>query len=358
MSVTLSVATSADGYIDDLTPNRLVLSTPEDWEEVYALRAQADAILIGAETLRRDNPTLRLKRTELMEWRESAGLSAEPARVIVSGRGEISPDLRIFSEGEGRIIIFSNISRPELTKAEVIVAQDINAAYIVTELEKMGIVELFVEGGAKILDMFTSQGIVDKLRLARNRKIIVGEPSAPHFTLPDWIAEAPGFCENLGGMDVQTYEVSDTDELRDEEFMDLAISVSRQSPPSPSCYRVGAVIVTESGEVFDGYTLETSPTHHAEQAAMTKAKEAGADLRGATIYASMEPCSQRKSEPLSCSQLIMNHGFNRVVFALYEPSHFVNCQGAYNLRKAGIEVKYMPHYAKKVRKINAHVLEG
>ncbi|MFI3283336.1 MAG: dihydrofolate reductase family protein [Rikenellaceae bacterium] len=357
MSVTLSVATSRDGYIDDMTPNRLVLSTPEDWEEVYLLRAQSDAIVIGAETLRRDNPTLRLKRPELIEWRKSKNRAAEPARVIISSNSEISPLLRIFSEGEGRIIIFSNIERPELTNAEVIVTPYIDAAHVVTTLEKMGLVEIYVEGGAKIHTLFMDQGIVDKLRVARNRNIVVNDPTAPKFTAPDWILSAPGMCENLGGMDVQTYDVSDDDELRDEEYMELAIAVSRHAQPSPSCYRVGAVIITENGEIFDGYTLETAPTHHAEQAAIFKAKEAGADLRGATIYASMEPCSERRSEPVSCSQLIIENGFKRAVFALYEPSHFVTCEGAYNMRNSGVEVKYMPQYAKKVLKINAHVLE-
>ncbi len=356
MSVTLSVATSADGYIDDMTPQRLVLSTPEDWAVVYELRAEADAIVIGAETLRRDNPTLRLKRPELIEWRLSRGLPKEPARVVICGEGAISPNLRIFHEGEGRVIIFSNIERPELTGAEVIVSQHIDAAYVVTTLEKMGLVEIYVEGGAKILNMFMEQGVVDRLRVARNRKIVVDDSTAPRFTPPEWILSAPGVCENLGGMDVQTFEVSDTDELRDEEYMELAISVSRNSEASPSCYRVGAVIVTRQGEIFDGYTLETSPTHHAEQAAMFKAKESGADLRGATIYSTMEPCSERRSEPVSCSQLIIENGFSRALFALYEPSHFVNCKGGYNMRSAGVEVKYMPQYSKKVRKINSHVL--
>ncbi len=356
MSVTLSVATSADGYIDDMNPKRLVLSTPEDWEEVYALRAQADAILIGAETLRKDNPTLRIKRDELINWRLSHGRPAEPARIIISSNSEILPTARIFSEGEGQIIIFSTIERPELTQAEVIVSPYIDAAYIVTVLEKMGIVDIYVEGGAKIHTLFMDQGIVDRLRVARNKKVVVDDPSAPRFVAPDWILDSPGVCENFGGMDVQTFEVSDEDELRDEEYMELAIAVSRHSEPSPNCYRVGAVVVSESGEVFDGYTLETSPTHHAEQAAIFKAKEAGVDLRGATIYSSMEPCSKRMSEPVSCSQLIIENGFSRAVFALYEPSHFVNCEGAYNMRHSGLEVKYMPQYAKKVRKINEHVL--
>ena len=55
MRVTLSAAVTADGYMDDDSPRRLIISTPGDWEEVYRLRAAHDAILAGAETLRRDD---------------------------------------------------------------------------------------------------------------------------------------------------------------------------------------------------------------------------------------------------------------------------------------------------------------
>ncbi len=355
MSVILSVATSRDGYIDDMTPQRLVLSTLQDWEAVYELRAQADAIVIGANTLRRDNPTLRLKSTELKAWRMSQGLPTEPARVIISGKGEIPAESRIFSEGEGRIIIFSNIERPEISNAEVIVSPEIDAAFVVTELEKRGVINLFVEGGAQILDMFISQRMVDTLRVARNRDIVVDDVTAPRFDLPQLAESAEGMCENLGGMDVQTYYITDCDDMRDQEYMEWAIEVSRNSPPKESCYRVGAVIVTESGKIFDGYTLETSATHHAEQAAIFKAKKAGEDLKGATIYSTMEPCSQRSSEPVSCSQLIIEHGFARAVFAIYEPNNFVNCAGALNLRRAGVEVLYMAEFASEVREVNKHL---
>jgi len=59
MRVTLSAAVTADGYMDDDSPRRLIISTPGDWEEVYRLRAAHDAILAGAETLRRDDPSIR-----------------------------------------------------------------------------------------------------------------------------------------------------------------------------------------------------------------------------------------------------------------------------------------------------------
>ena len=54
--VLLSVAQSLDGYIDDPSPDRLVLSSPEDLDRVDEVRAGCDAIMVGAVTLRRDRP--------------------------------------------------------------------------------------------------------------------------------------------------------------------------------------------------------------------------------------------------------------------------------------------------------------
>jgi len=69
----------------------------------------------------------------------------------------------------------------------------------------------------------------------------------------------------------------------------------------------------------------------------------------------MEPCSRRSSEPESCTQLILRHGFARVVFALYEPDRFVRCRGAQTLREAGVEVRAYPSLAGGVREANAHL---
>ena len=69
MIVQASVAVSVDGYIDDLSDRRLVLSHAADWEEVRSLRAESDAILVGAETIRRDNPALVIRDERLRELR-------------------------------------------------------------------------------------------------------------------------------------------------------------------------------------------------------------------------------------------------------------------------------------------------
>lgn len=144
---------------------------------------------------------------------------------------------------------------------------------------------------------------------------------------------------------------------KDIEFLQRAIEESRKCRPSDSAYCVGAVIVTADGEEFAGYTHETNSVNHAEEEAIKKALATGAELKGATIYSSMEPCSKRSSKPKSCSALIIEHGFKRALYAFAEPAHFVDCEGDSLLRQAGVEVEVVESLAPQVAEINAHILK-
>lgn len=341
MRITLSFAATQDGYLDDNTATRLKISTPEDWEAIHALRSRHDAILIGAETLRRDNPTLKGVAT----------------KVVVSRSGKIDPQLRLFQAASGRILILSEQPIPALDQvAEVIVARaPLTAARIVTELERRRVERLLVEGGAQILRQFIEEGLADEIRKAVNPAICLGEAlGSTHFryTAPEG---TPTREEDLGGMQVTHYTLQEDCTVEDLHYLQAAIEASRNCPICATCYRVGAVIRTTDGTIYTGYTHETSPTHHAEQEAILKALHAGADLHGATIYTSMEPCSKRASEPESCTDLILRYGFSRVVFAAYEPSKFVCCEGACTLRSRGVAVRVYSSLANKVLQINNHL---
>src|SRR5262245_44525017 len=76
--VLLSCAMSVDGYIDDTSPDRLLLSNEADFDRVDSVRAECDAIMIGANTLRRDNPRLLVNSPERRAAREARGLPAYP----------------------------------------------------------------------------------------------------------------------------------------------------------------------------------------------------------------------------------------------------------------------------------------
>ena len=356
MRITLSFATTADGYLDDTTDRRLMISTPEDWAAVLRLRNGCDAILVGAETLRRDNPSL-LRDPETPKRRAEAGLRPDLAKVTLTRSGNLDPSLRFFTEGDARRFVFSDREIPDIEGLATVISSNgpVTPAFVVTELERRGIRHLLVEGGADILRLFLDAGQADVVRQAVNPQLRLGEGQGRArfgFVPPEGAA-----CmrENLGGMEVVTWTLHPDTSDEDLHWLSLATEEARRCTPSPTCYCVGAVIVLPDGRSFRGYTHENSPTHHAEQEAIGKALSAGADLCGAAIFTSMEPCSTRSSEPESCTQLILRHGFARVVFACYEPDCFVCCQGARTLREAGVEVRVYPELAPAVLAANAHL---
>src|SRR5689334_5999801 len=111
----------------------------------------------------------------------------------------------------------------------------------------------------------------------------------------------------------------------DRQWLMAAIELARKCPPSTTAFSVGAIVVDREGrELSRGYSRETDPHVHAEEAALAKLNMMnGADLTGATIYTTLEPCSERRSRPRTCTQLIIEAGIPRVVIAWREPSLFV-----------------------------------
>ncbi|MFI0444211.1 dCMP deaminase [Actinomadura sp. 6N118] len=142
--------------------------------------------------------------------------------------------------------------------------------------------------------------------------------------------------------------------MDDVGWLRIACELAGLCPPSRTAFSVGAVIVGADGrEITRGYSREHDPHDHAEESALAKT---AADLSGTTIYSSLEPCAERKSRPLTCSELILRAGIARVVFAWREPSVFVEGKGVEQLRAAGVEVVELPALADLARAPNAHLL--
>jgi diaminohydroxyphosphoribosylaminopyrimidine deaminase / 5-amino-6-(5-phosphoribosylamino)uracil reductase len=143
----------------------------------------------------------------------------------------------------------------------------------------------------------------------------------------------------------------------DERWMRLAVELAWQCPPSPTAYSVGAVIVDAIGdEISRGFSREGDPLSHAEESALGKLAADDPRLAGATIYSTLEPCSQRRSRPRTCTELIIEAGLRRVVIAWREPALFVaDCQGYELLAEAGLEVAELPALAALAAAPNVHL---
>lgn len=145
----------------------------------------------------------------------------------------------------------------------------------------------------------------------------------------------------------------------DRQWLFAAVELSRLSPPTPTNYAVGAVIAEHGGGVLStGYTGEIGSREHAEEVALAKlAAQAGRNLDQVTLYSTLEPCTMRRSRPVTCTDLILAAGIRRVVIALREPLLFADCHGVETLRAGGVEVVEIGGMGHLVREINAHVLD-
>jgi diaminohydroxyphosphoribosylaminopyrimidine deaminase / 5-amino-6-(5-phosphoribosylamino)uracil reductase len=143
----------------------------------------------------------------------------------------------------------------------------------------------------------------------------------------------------------------------DDRWMRLAIELAWRCPPSETAYSVGAVIVAADGtELSRGFSRENDPVVHAEESALGKLSPGDPRLPGATIYSTLEPCSQRKSRPRTCTQLIIASGIRRAVIAWREPSLFVaDGQGYELLEQAGLDVTELPALAAEAAAPNRHL---
>ena len=117
-----------------------------------------------------------------------------------------------------------------------------------------------------------------------------------------------------------------------QQQAELAVGVSDPNP------RVGCVLVADAlGVIGEGHT-QAAGLAHAEVMALRAAHEAGQDVRGATAYVSLEPCSHDGRTPPCCEALIAA-GIAKVVVALIDPNPQVAGRGIARLRAAGIEVE-------------------
>jgi len=98
---------------------------------------------------------------------------------------------------------------------------------------------------------------------------------------------------------------------------------------------VGAVIVSESGEVLGEGFHEAYGEAHAEVNAVRDALSRGHSLQATTIYISLEPCAHQGKTP-PCVDLILKHGFSKLVFASYDPNPLVSGKGLGKLARTEI----------------------
>lgn len=148
-------------------------------------------------------------------------------------------------------------------------------------------------------------------------------------------------------------------------YMEFALNLARKSPPKPTNYRVGAVLVDQSTNdvLAHGYTLELEGNTHAEQCCLIKLSEAHgvpeerlAQVlpKNLALYTTVEPCSKRLSGNLPCAERILRLAevIKTVYVGVMEPKKFVaDNTGREVLEKAGIQFVHVEGLEDEILKV-------
>jgi 2,5-diamino-6-(ribosylamino)-4(3H)-pyrimidinone 5'-phosphate reductase len=170
--VYINMAMTADGKITSAAREYPRFTSAADRKLMDRLRAEADAVVVGAGTLRADDPPLHVRDAEMQAYRDSLGKSGPPLRVVVTASGSIETSRRFFSdeEGGGRIVATVETLDPERVaalraRAEVwqLGREEVDLSRLLDRLGGCGARRVLLEGGGDLNWRFVRDGLADEL---------------------------------------------------------------------------------------------------------------------------------------------------------------------------------------------------
>ena len=183
----LSCGVSLDGYLDSASEERLILSNDEDLDRVDEVRAESDAILVGAATVRNDDPRLMVRKHERRDERVARGLKPTPLKVTVTCRARLDPCAQFFTTGESEKVVYcptaaAPAARSRLGAVATVVdgGSHVSMRRLSEDLHRRGVRRLMVEGGGSIHTQFLTADLADELQLVV-APFFVGDSRARRF---------------------------------------------------------------------------------------------------------------------------------------------------------------------------------
>jgi 5-amino-6-(5-phosphoribosylamino)uracil reductase len=183
----LSCCVSLDGYLCGASAARLVLSNEADLDRVDGVRASCDAILVGAATVRRDNPRLLVRSQDRIRARTEAGRAPSPMKVTVTQDARLDPCADFFTTGTSPKLVYcgsdaAGRAGERLRSVATVVdgGPRVRMAAVSQDLYARGVRRLMVEGGGTVHTQFLTEGLADELQLVV-APFFVGDSRARRF---------------------------------------------------------------------------------------------------------------------------------------------------------------------------------
>lgn len=189
--VFVNMAVTLDGKIAAADRKGFSLGSTADRREMDRLRAEADIVLWGGETIRAARGPARVRDPRLTASRQASGRPAQPANGVVTASGDIPPSLKWFDAPDVARFVFTGARGAPAAReaargrAEVVVLGEgeVSAAALLDALVQRRMEKVLVEGGGGLHWMFAREGLLDAI----------------HVTLTPWLAGGASAPTLLGG---------------------------------------------------------------------------------------------------------------------------------------------------------------
>ncbi len=153
---------SLDGHIATGSGDSYYVTGPDNVRHLHRLRALCDAVIVGAGTVARDDPQLTVRHVD----------GANPVRVVLDPRGQLSARHRVFTDGLARTLVVygQGVAAAAPGNAEVLAVPytdgRLDLPVLLAALHARGLVAVFVEGGGATVSGFLEAGLLDRLHVA------------------------------------------------------------------------------------------------------------------------------------------------------------------------------------------------
>ncbi len=195
--VTLKLATSLDGRIATASGESRWITGEAARAEVHKLRASHDAVMIGGETARRDDPSLLAR---------SAPVDRQPARIVLTSRFNIPFEGKLFDRLDTSPLIVFGVERSGAARQAILVGagarvetvpgveDGVSIAAVLVRLRNLNIGSVLAEGGGRVAASLMAAGAVDRIEWFRAPIVLgaEGRPAVARLEL-ERLAHAPRF---------------------------------------------------------------------------------------------------------------------------------------------------------------------
>jgi len=196
--VILKAALTLDGFLATRTGDSRWITGPAARASVHVLRDEVDAILVGAGTVRADDPALttRLAGRGEGEGEGKRKRGRDALRVVLDGRLSMPARARLLREGDSRVLVLTSAAGAATGRRRAALAAagadievlgrgaHISIESVLRALAARGVVSLLVEGGGAVHGAFLAARAVNELRLYHAPKLLGGSDGVPLFRGP------------------------------------------------------------------------------------------------------------------------------------------------------------------------------